>query len=646
MLPTCAFAESLTDLPLAIDRLSDEDSEVVVEALRTMSRICDESCVPYISDMLYHPQLTVRIEACKTAQKLANPALTPALLDLVRNQPMDEVRLEAIQALSAMGSVYDALLLNITPDNPDEIQRRIIRNIPVDRLESAAPKLAYFARYHSLSTSVATACSKLPEPCISALFKSLDTSNRDEQRNQLRTISLLLESNGSIKITPEQASHLSEYENFDLTSQIQAMRSTPDAILWLATHETLFTEPILLNTFRHLHDNGQFADLILQGELPELSEMIARNSLLKSAYLDNLPITEKARALATDSLDDPDIHISALNHLAKTGSDETIRAQILAQMGKITHDTAIAAMHAASSHIEFASDLAELIIHAPVNDNFGRVYLARWALLILMSNHGTALLNTEQIVQLREQALRIMEEPRRLHAEPAFWFLQMTGNQMKPDSEKTFSESRTDMRRAWIQVLPESDALPFIRLALNDRDESVRAEGLIYLSKHPKTAEQIDDLTSLLIKLIQSDSAMLSTQASATAAALNETACIPILQDRLTSTDTRIAYNALWALQKLHALPNQDWLKSLYYRVPNGILHERLAFLTGNGMLYAEHQPMSEIESRQLLKPGQIFQMTRDNTPFANRDIAIIQDDQSIIIRRTNTFGMVILRWE
>ncbi len=545
LFPACAYAESLTDLPQAIDRLSDEDSDVIVNALRTMGRICDESCVPYVSDMLYHPQLEVRIEACKTAQKLANPALTPALLDIVRNQPMDEVRLEAIQALSAMGSVYDALLLNVTPDNPDEIQRRIIRNLPVDRLESTAPKLAEFARYHSLATSVATACKKKPESCISALFNALETSDRDQQRNQLRTIALLIEANPDVEVTQEQASHLSDSDAFDLTSQIQAMRSTPDAVLWLASHVKQFTEPILLNTFRHLHDNGQFADLILRGELPELAEMISRNALLKSAYLDNLPPTSEARELAIASLVDHEAHISALKLLAKTGSDEVVRSQILSQMGKATTDTAITAMQVASRHVEFASDLAELILHTPSNDNFGRVYLARWALVVMMSNHGTSILTAEQTEQLRAQAQEILKEPRRLHAEPALWFLQMTGSQIKPDSEKSFSESRADMRRAWIQVIPESDALPYVRLALKDSDESVRAEGLTYLAKHPQIAAQIENLTQTLIDLILSDSVMLSTQASATAAALHETACIPILQALLTSPDTRIAYNAL-----------------------------------------------------------------------------------------------------
>ena len=132
-----------------------------------------------------------------------------------------------------------------------------------------------------------------------------------------------------------------------------------------------------------------------------------------------------------------------------------------------------------------------------------------------------------------------------------------------------------------------------------------------------------------------------SSLTKATAAALSRTDCIPDLEDRLADPDTRVAYNALWAMQKLHALPPAWLLKSLYYRAPDGILRTRLGFLSG---LVAGEPPargMFEIETGIPVRPGEIRQILSHGEPLPDHEVTVMQENQALHVDRTNIFGFV-----
>ena len=198
-----AAASALT-LPEAIDRLESDKTAEVCAALDEMSRICDESCLPYVADMMGHHEPEVAIAACKAAQSLANPRLMPPLLNLVRNHPNDEVRLEALNALTRLEDGYETLLMYLDPEKPDELQRRILRSLPEDLMEPYAPQFARYAGIHGFSTSVAFAYRKQPQILVRAILNELHRANKIERHNLLRTMTFCADALKDIELSPQQ----------------------------------------------------------------------------------------------------------------------------------------------------------------------------------------------------------------------------------------------------------------------------------------------------------------------------------------------------------------------------------------------------------------------------------------------------------
>ncbi len=637
-------ASTIADLPNTLEQLSSDNTETVIQALDTLGRICDESCVPYVADMLHHHQLEVVAAACKTASELATPEFSSSLLDIVKNNPSEAVRFEAIKALTAIGAAYDALLLNVNPEHPDEIQRRIVRSLPEHLLKARASQFAQYSGYHELSTSVAKAYQTAPALLLSEIFTAIPSASSDRKRNMLRTIRMLVESSHGKGLTEEEASIFNDdpLDNLELIAQIQAERSTPDAVRWLLAWFNQLPQSALLDIFSRIHDEGaaQLSDAILRTMPPDTARIFDTNPRLKNAFLAQLPPSSASKAYAESLLDIPEYHLNALRLLAQTQDNN---AQIIAELGNSNPTQSVAVMHILADNEQNIPKLIELSTNNSITDSLNRTFLARWALVVLLSHTPNAILSDEEKTKLRITSLHILENPRSLNAEPAFWLLTLLGDSPQPPSVEIFTRIRPEMKRAWLHTLNEDTALPYIQIALDDTDDAVVTQALEYLISHPELAKQIPTLENKLIQWVESDIPILNIQASATVAKLGFTSSIPTLQTALTSPDTLIAYNALWALQKLHALPNAHWLKSLYYRAPEGVLRDRLGFLSGLNPGSSENLPMSELESLTPLIPNQIIHLTSQEEPLANRDIAIILEDQSLRLKRTNSFGMLIL---
>ena len=645
LIPCAAQAGAMTDLPNALEKLSSDDQKTVIQSLETLGRICDESCVPYVLDMLHHHQAEIVIAACRTASELANPAFAPALLELVRNHPADSVRFEAIQALTSLGAAYEALLMNIDPEHPDEIQRQIIRHLPENQRTAQAARFASFAGYHELVSSVVNAYRKNPEILYAELFPRITSSPAKQKHNMFRAILLLAETNNGEGITEHQAHIFNDNPTpeLPLIAQIQAERSTPDAVQWLLAWTSDFSEPILLDIFSRLHNSGKamYSDALLQIKDPAFQRIIEHNPRLMNAFLASLPASENAEKLALKLIKQPEYHVNALQLLARCPNQSEY---VLRELGNANPIIAITAFQIISSNPKFIPALVNEASIESTNDNFGRIFLIRWALVIQLSHKDAIFsLSADDREKLKKQAEILLQTPQKLHAEPAFWLLRQLGYDPHPPAPDQFAQIRPDMRRAWIRAFNEDSAMPYIEQSLNDKDESIIAETLEYLTNHPQIASKVPELDEMLIKFIESESTMLSTQAAAAAAQLGKTACIPVLQNALTSADMFIAYNALWALQKLHALPNEHWLKSLYFRAQEGVLRDRLGFLTGLDPNRVEKMPMSELDSLKQLHPGEIIQMMSQNEPFASQNITVLRDDQSLRIFRTNSFGILFL---
>lgn len=644
--PGTALGATVVDLPQVIAQLSSEDETVVCDALEKMGRICDESCVTYVADMMRHPNADVVRAACKTAQVLANPRLAPALQELVRNYPMDDIRVEALKALMTIGAGYDALLLTVDPEHPDGIQRLIIRSLPRDMAIEKADEFAHLAGFHAYSTSVAAAFREQPDPLFRALLRNVLGADDDARHNMLRTMLLLAPDLKDKQLTESEELIFWEIprRDLELAACIQAERSTPDAVRWILSRIEEISPAGLLDIFHRLNGEGErlLADAIVKGENQEWVEKILDNPAIKQELIAHLPKDKTSQEVALSALREEGMHIAAIRTLAIYDDDPQIRQIIASELGNSDHHAAMAAMHIMMQSAEYMPDLIRIVVEHSDDDLFGSSYLARWAILAAISGKRvTPELSWKE--QLRSEALNVVSDLRRLHAEPALRLLIALGEPLPSVSADAFRLLRSDIKRALLGSTDIAELGVILEDALHDEDLSVVAAALDTLGNHPSLAEPFRDLDEWLKKWIESDDAMLSIQASATAGKLGRTACIDVLQKRLTDTDTRVAYNALWALQQLRALPNEHWLKALYYRAPVGILRERLGFLTGLDPNRTERMPMSELYSRKRLIPGQAIQMTMQDEPLAGQDIPVILEDQSMRILRANVFGIIFL---
>ena len=641
--PKVSYALTLSE---TIDRLESDKTEEICSALETMARICDESCTPYVADMMGHHDPEVVLAACKAAQSLANPRLVPPLLNLVRNHPNDEVRIEALKAMTRLGEGYEHLLLYLDPDNPDELQRRIIRSLPEDLMPKYADLFAHYAGIHAFSTSVAQAYQTHPELLVSALFRELPRANKIQRHNLLRTMAMCTHALDNLELSREQQNLFwdNPISEIDSIAIIQAYRSTPDAIRWLLVWAKNIPLDVWYQVLLTIH--GSHAELLTDALLKDDSlgfsyRDVQLNADMLRAFLLHLPKSDLGKSVLLETLNRNEISATALRALKKYSDDAQIREIILNNLGNSNLQTAVTAMHIAAQSQAYFEPLANLVLQSSQNDNMGRVYLARWALVLLIASFPEQ--SWPHLEDLKREALKTAAQYKLLHAEPALELCRHLGEMPRQPSESDFKSMRADMKRAWIRGLDPKTASPLLKIALEDPKSAVREQALEYLIRFPESVGQWDDtiLDEVLLNSLKDADVSVRIAAAVAVGTYARTRFIPELQDLLTHTDIRVAYSALWGLQKMYALPNEAWLKALYYRAPDGILRERLGFLSGYAEKNREFFPMAELDSQKALKSGQIVQILARDEFLAGHDVAIILDDQSIRILRTNAFGMM-----
>ncbi|MBQ1926620.1 MAG: hypothetical protein II180_10955 [Proteobacteria bacterium] len=626
-------AQELSELPMLIGQLSLDDEAVVCSALEKMGRICDESCVPFVADALRHPEPRVVISACKTAQALANPRLAPSLFDVVRNHPLDEVRVEALKALTRLEreADYEALRMTVGAEDSGDLRKRIIRVLPESLAIQRVSHYASLAKDHGYASSVAAAYRSQPQALMSGLLDALASSQSEaDARALLRTMRLLLDAS-RLDYVPENARILWGYPEYvEDIAPVQARLGSPDAVRYLLAHLDRLSDPVMLDVLEALSGDAaaMFSDAVIEsGAYARFMDVPA----LRHAFFALKNTSVHAKSLALSLWRNRETAADGLQMLGAFVEDPEVREIVLGALGA-GGAVSLRAMHVAASSLQFWQSLVEIVSTHSADDHLGIAYYARWAMVELARRHPELAMETACA-----EAARVYGDPRRFHAEPALWLLEAASCLPEMISADRFANLRPDMKNAFLRAYADRLPADIVSLALTDLNQTVVSQMLRLLVSHPDYAALLTD--DALLKLLDSPVVI---QASVTAGALGRTTCLEKLQSLLTHPDVRVAYNALWGLQKMHALPNHDWLKALYYRAPDGVLRDRLKFLAG----YApenEHIPMSELNSRQPLEPGQVLQILDRNKPAAHQNVAIILEDQSLLDAQTNVFGMIFL---
>ena len=643
----------------AIADLSSPNTETIIAALEKMGRICDESCVPWLSDMMRHPEHTVIQAACRAAQATGNPRLAPPLMELIRRHPMNEIRLDALKALTRMERPedYHALLATIDPENPDEIQRKILRSLPKDMRKPLAKQFAAWARHAPLVTSIADAYREEADVLFQAVYHELmQTTDELARQNLFRTWAILTPHlPPAFALTHEQEALFWDNPEPYLAwiASIQAHLASPDAVRWILAWAHTLPNASRLEVMEKLHGEGarQFADAVIQAKDDNMltwERDIATNPALTRAFLKLLAKYPgkyaKTLALSLRYSKNTDTAILAWQILGHFAEDPDVQKSFMAQMGLSNPQIAAAAMQIMAKNPILANLLIPVGLEFPDFDGIGRTYLARWG-LVLAIHDKTADIDADNKQKLVQNALHVLGDSRRLHAEPALRLLDALEIPLDLPAVEAFEKMRPDMKRTWLQILKpaQKHADKLVWYALNDSDASVKAQAWQILANHPEWLKDIDKeiLDGMILKTIQHDDIMAALQAVVAAAQLERTSLIETLQHLLTHEDTRLAYNALWALQKLRALPHAPWLKSLYYRTSDGLLRERLGFLTGLSNERQENVEMAELYTRQPVHSGELLQIQNQYQPWAAYQMTYIQANQSLAIEKSNVFGFI-----
>lgn len=629
--PVCA--QELSELPMLIGQLSLEDETAVCSALEKMGRICDESCVPFVADALRHHEPKVVISACRTAQALANPRLAAPLLYVVRNHPLDEVRLEALKALTRLerDEDYETLLLTVSADDSGDLQKRMIRALPGSLLDRRIVHYSDLAKNHAFSSSVAVAYRKQPNILMVALLEELASSqSEDEARALLRTMRLLLEDFEGV-CSPKNAKILWGYPEYvDAIASVQARLGSSDSVRYLLAQLDRISSPVMLDVLEALHGEAAsvFSDAVIESGA---YRRFMDDPALRHAFFRLNHTSKHAKDLALSLWRDRDTAADGLGMMGAFVEDPEVREIALGALGA-GGAVSLQAMRIAAGSPLFWKDLVQIVGNQSEDDHLGAAYYARWAMVELVRKHPG--LPMEAACQ---EAQSVFRNPGRFHAEPALWLLQAANCLPERLSPEQFASLRPDMKIAFLRAYADKLSPEIVSLALADHSQPVVAQMLRLLQNHCDHASLLTD--DALLKFLDTP---LVIQASVTAGVLGRTSCLEKLQSLLTHPDVRVAYNALWGLQKMHALPNHDWLKALYYRAPDGVLRDRLKFLAG----YApenERIPMSELNSRQTIEPGQCLQFMDRDKPLAHQNVTIILEDQSLLDVQTNVFGMIFL---
>ena len=610
-----------------------------------MGPLCDQSCVPAVSDMLRHHDAGVVKAACHTAIELADPHLAPALMEIIRNHPLEDVRVEALKALTRIGRTQDYELLfdNADYKHPDWTTRQIIRSLPKDTALLMLDRIAKLATEPSLVTSIVNAYQDYPDELFAALITMLFQGQSPQAASQiLRALAMISQSLTTPELSESQQiafwiSPDSKKESLDLIATIQANRSTPDAIRWILAYGSQLSPVTLLDILERIQgpNTNLFIDALFTNPNNDLNYQshIAPYPALVKSLITNHSANPHIQSLAIQKLSDPSFTEVALRALQHNQTPQT-QSIVTDYLGH--HESAISmtAMRIAGTDDTYWPLLVSIIQSDHRNDNHGRIYSARWAAAMLATRFQTVPGDTSSLVSEAQECLR---DARRLHAEPALWLLNALHANVQIDIQ-AFKSLRPDMKSSWLQLNTalESD---IIDAAICDNNPAVVAHALVYIGDHPDM-ELSDVWIEQIKQYIQSDNVLLSLNAILAAGKRQIQSAAPLLYARISDKDPKIVYNVIWALQQLRSLPEMSTLSTIYYRSDEGFLKQRLGFLTGLDENRREDRQMYAIDTQTPLQPHVLYQALFENRPTAASNVAIMRSDMAIQMVRTNLIGM------
>lgn len=641
------------DTRALLSQLQNAPSDQHPLILENLSRVCDDACRPFIADALRSDQPDTLIAAIHAAAALSDPKLSPPLSDLVRNHPSDNIRLEALNALTQIGQphTFHALLATVNPHHPDEIQKRILRSLPQNLIHNYAQKYAILSAFSPFVTSTAHAYQRHPEILFNAILPLLQNDSPQQRTQHLRTLSLLSPHLSDTNVLlPNAFDILSAQPNncLDTVSLILAPLPDTHAALFILAHFPKLDPATQLQLLHTLHPSTAplLVDALLQSH--EIKKNILSSQALTRAILKAAAPapTHAAKAFALNVLN---AHLTqhlpdALRVLSADAHLPDIQNRILPYLHHNNPAVAAAAFNAITQNPRVFDALLERIAQTPDLDRNSPAFAARYALFILAATFPQQIPDDSKKKAI-ELSLNVLKTPENLHAEPALLLLIALDYPLSLPSPSQRAALRPALQSLFLKTAalnPTPDALDFLRLSLSHRDESLSAAAFDTLSFVPNAFHLIPEKTWLpIFKNAIASNDIRAHHAMIAAARLNLKILIPDIEKRLTDTNTYIAYNALWALQKLHTLPPQHRLSALYYRTPHGLLRDRLGFLTA-----LSHHPIENLDARELISntpihPGDIIRPLANDTPQPNHVVFCLLEDQSLHIVKTDRFGIV-----
>ena len=664
-LPT---APDMAQLSKTIAQLQTNDTDAICKALDSMARLCDQRCVPYIADALRHEEPRVVEHAANVARILAHPRLLPALESVIWHHTDDEVKLEALRAAIAIiiardddttdTDLYRALFDALRVDQLDELLRKLVRSLPENLRHAYATPFVKLAQNPAFVSSVVAAYRRDPKTLFDAIcHQLLQAPSDDVQKQWIRAARLIVEQNSNFD--PNSAS----YEVLSLlppsldedTAIVMAALSTPYAAQWLVAHLPNLSKPTQYAVFQHIHGDGSeiVTRTILNApdDSPYTWATIAQNKALSTAFIEKIP-----------PLDAPEIRafVDLLFKSTTDANDDQLSAAIpILDNPQIAY----AAQAVAASHPAYWNELVDIVTASPNDDNWGKTLLARYALAQI----PTSIPNTDIAIA---DAQKVLASPSRLHALPALWLLRSLGAPFDLPSPAEFAKLRPEMKRAYVEALPNllaihenahitednspsssyteisNKSFDLIRAALlpSATDDAIpnvdaASAALWALSQMPTICPRIArdaKLVDQISRNLESPDPRLSAHASLAIAQCGMTQFIPSLNNRIVDPDPVIAYDALIALQKLRALPDPHWLKVLYYRTKPSFLRDKLAFFAGLGAAPTTHNAIRDLETGRPLRKGQIARISTPNRPLPQEYVQIMLEDQSVIILKSS----------
>ena len=685
-LPT---APDMAQLSKTIAQLQTNDTDAICNALDSMARLCDQQCVPYIADALRHEEPRVVEHAARVARILAHPRLLPALESVIWHHTDDEVKLEALRAAidiiiardddTTDTDLYRALFDALRVDQLDELLRKLVRSLPENLRQTYATPFVKLAQNPAFVSSVAAAYRRDPKTLFDAIcHQILQAPSDDVQKQWIRATRLIVEQNSNFD--PDPAS----YEALSLlppsldedTAIVMAALSTPYAAQWLVAHLPNLSKPTQYAVFQQLHDDGSeiVTRTILNApdDSPYTSATIAQNKALSTAFIEKIPAIDAPEIRAfvdqlfksTTNANDEQLR-AAIHILRAFPSDPSIRQRIISLLGHANPQIAYAAQAVAASHPAYWNELVDIVTSSPNDDNWGKTLLARYALAQI----PTTLPNADITIAIAD-AQKVLASPSRLHALPALWLLRSLGAPFDLPSPAEFAKLRPEMKRAYVEALPNllaihknttkaednsqsssyteisNKSFDLIRAALlpPETDDAIpnvdaASAALWALSQMPTICPRVarePKLVDQISRHLESPDPRLSAHASLAIAQCGMTQFIPSLNNRIVDPDPVIAYDALIALQKLRALPNPHWLKVLYYRTKPSFLRDKLAFFAGLGAAPTTHNAIRDLETGRPLRKGQIARLSTPNRPLPQQYVQIMLEDQSVIILKSS----------